>query len=80
MELPLAEGAVLQYPGFLHFYAFAVSFSTFIDNIKYLQHSQATFDTKFISKYFQNSCTDHCPSGITIVELPLAAWRSVAMP
>ena len=26
------------------------------------------------------SSTGHCPSGIAILELPLAAWRSAAMP
>ena len=64
---------------FCIFYAFAASFSTFIDDIKSLQHSQATFGTEFVSKYFRKTYTGHCPSGITIVELPLARWRSAAM-
>ena len=69
VELPLAvEGSA----------AVLWLFAVFV-HLRIMQHSRATFGTKLMNKYFQKSCTGHCPSRITIMELPLAAWRSAAM-
>ena len=38
------------------------------------------FGTKLKSKHFQNPSAGHCPSEIAIVEQPLVAWDSAAMP
>ena len=52
----------------------------FLVPIRSLQHSQATFGTKIRKKYFQKACTGHCPSEITMLELPMAAWSCPALP
>ena len=52
----------------------------FLVIIRSLQYSQATSGTKFKNEYLKKTCTGHSPGGFTIVEQPLAAWGSDAVP
>ena len=49
------------------------------NDISSLHDSQAFFCTTFKSKYFQKPGTGPCPSEITVMEQPLAAWDSAAV-
>ena len=81
MELPLAEWGSAGVPFlFIYFHVFAASSTIPRDNFISLQDSQATFGTNFKKNIVFKPCTWHCSSGITILELPLAAWSSPALP
>ena len=81
VELPLIEwGSAAVTWFFAFFYVFAASSSMFLYCYNSFQDSQATPGTKFRSKYLKIRCTGHCPSGITMLEQPLAAWGSAAVP
>ena len=70
VELPLVEWGSAAVPRFFAFFhAFAASSSMFLYCYNSFQDSQATFGTKFRSKYLRIRCTGHCPSGITMLEL-----------
>ena len=71
---------MLQYPCFLHFFhAFTASSSIFSNNTDFLQDSQASFGTKLKIKCSSIPCIGHCSYVITMLEWPLAAWRSAAV-
>ena len=81
VELPLVEWGSAAVPRFFAFFhAFAASSSMFLYCYNSFQDSQATFGTKFRSKYLRIRCTGHCPSGITMLEQPLAAWAVLQCP
>ena len=81
VELPLVEWGSAAVPKiFAFFHTFAASSSTFLYCYNSFQDSQATFGTKFWSKHLKITCTGHCPSGITMLEWPMAAWGSAAVP
>ena len=58
---------------------FAASSIMLSNDISSLHDSQAFFCTTFKSKYFQKPGTGPCPSEITVMEQPLAAWDSAAV-
>ena len=77
---PWLSGAVLQCPGFLPFFMNLLQVLVCSCIAIFLFKTQATSGTKFRSKYLKIRFNGHYPSGITMLEQPLAAWGSAAVP